>query len=201
MSPLTIAALVLATPFVLYRLFVLWKERPSAPIPLNRRTFWPLAGFVAAVCATFVVLLILEIVLRPVVGEQFASLYLVAAVVVPVLYVPYFARIARRRCEGPCHWCGYDLRGSSAPSDLCPECGHSAQSWPPSAPAGRLLLIAALLVNSTVLFSGFADSGSFLLAPLWLWMLCVLELVLIGLLFVEIIRAVCRAARSNPPRP
>ncbi len=192
MSPLTIAVLVLLAPFVLYRLFVIWKERPSSPIPLNRRTFWPLAGLVAAICATFVVLQILERVLRPVVGEQFATLYLVAAVVVPLLYVPYFVRIARRRCEGLCPWCGYDLRALSAPSGLCPECGHSAQSPPPSAPAGRLLLIAVLLVNSTVLFSGFADSGSFLLAPLWLWMLCVVELVLIGLLFIEIIRAVCR---------
>ena len=95
MSPLTIAILVLATPFVLYRLFDIWKERPSSPIPLNRRTFWPLAGLVAAIWATCAVFLILARVLRPVVGDQFASPLLVAAVVITLLFVPYFARRSR----------------------------------------------------------------------------------------------------------
>ena len=47
-------------------------------------------------------------------------------------------------------------------------------------------LLTLLFINTNVLLGGLARSGSFLLAPLWLWMLCVVELVLLGLLGIEI---------------
>ncbi len=47
-------------------------------------------------------------------------------------------------------------------------------------------LLTLLFINTNVLLGGVAQSGSFLLAPLWVWMLCVVELALLGLLGIEI---------------
>lgn len=67
---------------------------------------------------------------------------LTAAVLIP----QYFAivRRSRRRGQGRCEQCGYDLRGSI---DRCPECGRPKQTKTPTrVPRSRLTLLSMLFL-------------------------------------------------------
>ena len=60
------------------------------------------------------------------------------------------------------------------------------------------LLVALVLPNTSLLIGGIVQAGSLLLAPLWVWALCVVEVLLLALIFVDVLGY--RRARAKPAK-